>query len=483
MSWKSFVYSLLTATALIAPIAKADPQGFTAEEIIQLQAIIDGAIGQAMSDPSMTDGNPQTQPPGTVIWSKQAPSLSEEQRVALGQMIDAAVRRARQGQPPAGSPTPPPQVATEEIGGDPIDPSMPQTDLTDELVSREMGFDVDGNRPLLDETTGPIRTALKQTDTGLNTAAASPGISNVQILAGTEGARVSLKLDQSSGAGDSLGATHYWSRSLVFSAPVDKNKPESTDLIGLDGLTNGFEVAYNASRIRTEGLGRPKRGQRSLLNQMPHDCLDLGIPIPKCDYSNLMHTLRSMAADPGNPRAAHAQALAARYELTGRAFVQGFRLKAGHDDMVYYDPTTLAKQTEDEIPWSAGVFIGRLTQNAYYSAGLDYQQSYKPAQAGTFCPTPDPVSSISRCVSGPLGEPTSNERHLANLEARWLLGERAVGLKVVRDFKNHHWGVDMPIYLFPNDKGLLSGGLRLAWTDVDQFSAGIFIGVPFKVFD
>lgn len=76
------------------------------------------------------------------------------------------------------------------------------------------------------------------------------------------------------------------------------------------------------------------------------------------------------------------------------------------------------------------------------------------------------AACISRCVSGPLGEPTSNERHLANLEARWLLSERAVGLKVVREFKNHHWGVDTPIYLFPNDRGLLSGGLLIRPSEV-----------------
>jgi hypothetical protein len=72
---------------------------------------------------------------------------------------------------------------------------------------------------------------------------------------------------------------------------------------------------------------------------------------------------------------------------------------------------------------------------------------------------------------------------LATLEGRWLFGSRAVGLKVVHDFKNDNWGVDVPLYLFPNDKGMFSGGLRFGWTDTDQLSAGVFVGVPFKLLD
>jgi len=79
-------------------------------------------------------------------------------------------------------------------------------------------------------------------------------------------------------------------------------------------------------------------------------------------------------------------------------------------------------------------------------------------------------------------KPSSSEpwsTHLATAEGRWLLDERAVNAKLIHDFKSDVWGVDVPVYLFPNKDGLLSGGLRFAWTDTDKFSAGIFVGVPF----
>ena len=216
---------------------------------------------------------------------------------------------------------------------------------------------------------------------------------------------------------------------------------------------------------------------------MPAACRELGIAMDECDWSVLLRVARTKAKDAADPNAAAAKRIAADFALTGRTWVQGFRLKAGYDDFTFYDAANLAKHTQDEVPWSTGVFAGVLSGTSYYSAGLDYQRSYKAATAGVACPAAAENSAVTLCVNGPLGAPTPKEKHLVTLEGRWLLGTRAVGAKLVHDFRNDHWGVDVPVYLFPNEKGPLSGGLRFGWTDTDKFSAGIFVGVPFKLLD
>lgn len=482
----SRITARLIVLALIVPtMGFAQKKSFTPEEMVQLKAVIESAVAQALNDQSVGDGNPHTQPHASVIRSSQAPNLSEEQRIELGLMIDAAVHNILSGQTTPTSGVTPTPSSTAAVGGDPRDPLLPMTDLTKERLTkivREQGFDVDAASRALETDVGTVQSALKLTDTGLNTAASTPGASSMQILVGTENARASLKLDQSSQIGDTVGTTHFWSRSLVFSAPINKDSTNGTELIGLGGLTNGFEVAYNATRMRTEGLGRPKKGEPSLLFSMPTHCKELGIPISECDYSTLLRVAKAKSSG-HDALASKAKAIANDYALPGRVFFQGFRLKAGHDEMSFYDPASLSKDSEDKIPWSTGVFVGRLSGSAYYSAGIDLLHGYKASKAGTACPAPDPISGISRCITGPLGEPSTERRHLLNVEARWLWGERAIGVTIMRDVRNDHWGLEIPIYLFPNDKGLLSGGLRLSWTDIDRFSAGVFVGAPFKLFE
>lgn len=469
-------------------VARAETPPFDDEESSALQTLIQNAVMRALNDPSVGDGDPLTHPPATVIWSHEAPALTEAQRVALAQMVDGAVRKVLAGNVLA--------AGTESLAASParparspvdVDDGLPMTDLRAdtlrERVAIEQGFDVEAARLALSEGPGSVGSALALTNVGLNSAANTPRVSSVQIIASNEGARASLKLDQSSSDGDAKGSGEYWSRSMVFSAPVDKNDKVGTGLIGLDGLTNNFEFTYNVSRIRTKPLGKWQDGQPSLLFAMPEACRSLDIPINECEHSTLLRVAHANSGSTNQRLAIKAKDIIDRFAVPGYAWVQGLRLKAGYDDFTFFDPTTLQKRSQDEVPWGVGLFGGVLAGTSYYTVGIDYQRGYKAAASGTACPVPAEGATVTRCVSGALGEPSSNERQLLNFEGRWLIGESAIGAKLVHDFKNDFWGIDVPVYLFPNDKGLLSGGLRFGWTNTEQFSAGIFVGVPFKLLD
>ncbi|MFZ1367373.1 hypothetical protein, partial [Sphingorhabdus sp.] len=58
------------------------------------------------------------------------------------------------------------------------------------------------------------------------------------------------------------------------------------------------------------------------------------------------------------------------------------------------------------------------------------------------------------------------------------------------DIENKAFAVDVPLYLFPDNKGALKGGVRFGYTNTKDalgkrdgdFQLGLFFGVPFSIF-
>lgn len=486
---KTLLWVLVLVACLLPGVARADPP-FDGAQFQQIEAVIQREIEKVMSREGSADADVAGAVTSVRIEAADVPGFSEAQRRGLEKMIDDAIQRRRAAPDvaslPAASSTMSSFARTVCFDGDPAAP-LPVTDMRRETMeafaaARRNGFDLKAVDCQLRTRSGSAGAALTLTDTGLNSAPATPKASSFQVIANGSGARVSLKMDQSSAVGDPQGTALYWSRSAVFSAPVDKEDDVGTGLVDLDGLTNGFEFTYNATRIKTAPLGRVDNTGDSLLFEMPAACAALGVPMNACELSTLLRVANARALESGKA-GADARTIAARYSVPGRAWLQGFRLKIGHDDYTYYEPSQLTKHTEDEVSWGAGVFAGTLAGSAYYAVGIDYQRAYKSARSGVACPTPTDGQDVVLCVNGALGAPLVKEKHLLNAEGRWRLGDRAIGVRAVHDFKNGDTGVDVPIYLFPDDKGFLTGGLRLGWTNEEQFYAAIFVGAPFKLMD
>ena len=480
---KLFISVACVVACALPCAALAEPAGFEDQQVQQMEAIVQRAVERALANQGARTGEAPIAP--ATIDAADAPWLPEGKRQALEAMIDVAIQRALAGARSSEPAVPAAPVPDARIACLDTEVAPDVTDLRRERfaaleAARAQGFDPEAADCALRQRTVTAGEALRLTDTGLNSAPSTPKASDFQLIANGSGARVSLKVDRSSAEGDVRGSAKYWSRSAVFSAPIDKDDEVGTGLVDLDGLTNGFELTYNATRIRTAPLGHLKIEGDSLLFAMLEACRALGIADGKCELSTLLQVAGERSILPGKA-GADAQAIAARYSVPGRAWLQGFRLKIGHDDYVHYDPSSLAKRTQDEVSWGAGVFTGILTGNAYYAAGIDYQRAYKGARSSVACPAPSDGGSVVLCVNGALGPPSVTERHLLSAEGRWRFGDRALGVRAVHDFRNSNTGVDVPIYLFPDKDGLLTGGLRLGWTDEEKFYAAIFVGVPFAL--
>ena len=77
---------------------------------------------------------------------------------------------------------------------------------------------------------------------------------------------------------------------------------------------------------------------------------------------------------------------------------------------------------------------------------------------------------------------------LVSVEARKLVTvngytQIAVAPQITYKTEDKNIGIEVPIYLVPDKKGKLSGGIKAVYNSKgDEFAAGLFIGVPFSIF-
>lgn len=117
------------------------------------------------------------------------------------------------------------------------------------------------------------------------------------------------------------------------------------------------------------------------------------------------------------------------------------------------------------------------SRNHLFAVGADLQRLHRAGDVIIRCPPSNGTDPVT-CVSGSDGPPTKVTRKLLWGEARGAVGPVAYSLRLTRDLESDETGVDLPIYLFRNAEGKLSGGVRLGWTSEQDFGAGIFISAP-----
>ncbi len=311
---------------------------------------------------------------------------------------------------------------------------------------------------------------------------AAPGLSGFEIVTGTDAGRASIRYGRDdSNSKDGNGV--FTSQALTASAPLDKKDPKYTNIATLDGLTNSFELAYSLSRYRMSGVVSPLGPDGKWRLRVKEICGISGATL--CDEDSVAEGLKQKGKLDLLPE------YTSYFEKRGaRDYVYGFKVRTGHEQFEFFDVPSLEKQGRSDMPWGAAAFYGIVlpSVSTMVTGSVELQQSYKTALSATACPLPGDATYV-RCVTGSLAPPQSKRKHLLSLEARrqfesTLLPDGiGVSLKVVHDFKNDETGVDLPLFLFHNDKNALNGGIRFGWSNTDQFSAGIFVGSDFKVIE
>ncbi|AVR97377.1 hypothetical protein C9I28_18315 [Pseudoduganella armeniaca] len=145
----------------------------------------------------------------------------------------------------------------------------------------------------------------------------------------------------------------------------------------------------------------------------------------------------------------------------------------------------MAKQEENKRPWSIALTAGWNPQRVEKLLLLfraEHKRSYEDEEAVTRCPVAGTTPTVV-CVTGSFGPPSFSKSNVVSFESRYLFDKFAIAAIVSRNVSKNVTTVEVPVYLFGNDKVPWNGGVRLAWDSKDKdLKAGVFVGVPFSFF-
>jgi hypothetical protein len=172
-----------------------------------------------------------------------------------------------------------------------------------------------------------------------------------------------------------------------------------------------------------------------------------------------------------------------------RLTFMGLDASIGSKDYEYLDRGGFKLASASKTSWEVGAYGGFLSADLTFSlrGRIVYGREVKLPDEATICHAV-PGDPKEHCVTGPDGAPTRGKTGLASIETRHVLSigpdtRIALAPQIAYRFKDKEFGAELPIYLAPDEKGALNGGVKLAYASKeDEFSIGLFIGVPFSIF-
>lgn len=167
----------------------------------------------------------------------------------------------------------------------------------------------------------------------------------------------------------------------------------------------------------------------------------------------------------------------------------GVDASVGKDKYQYLDSTAFEKPELSRTSWEVGAYAGLINWDSTFSVrargvyGRTWELPDETETCETFGTPP-----TQHCLSGPDGQPVKNDKGLVSVEARKLVTltdktQIAIAPQVTYRFEDDILGVEVPVYLSPDEDGKLTGGLKFAYSSKgDDFGIGVFVGVPFSIF-
>lgn len=311
----------------------------------------------------------------------------------------------------------------------------------------------------------------------------------------SEGSIATVKLfnNTSSEPDNCENPNHFNSKSwsVSIASPLGEGDTART-LATLDDVSTGPSLTFDFGIGRTFGFDAPKNIVKNQLSgiEIAHaECLkkreqDLSITCKKPSIND----------DPEAYIAKYAPFFYSQ-SLTSKAktfWVKG-EATVGYDDITYLDITDLSSNTRDAFEYKVGISATyvSLERNGALTGKIEYQSSFDEADEAIICLPNTTMTDSSNCASGRPEEPERTENWLGSIEYRYLLREafiagRSLGVapRVTYDFDDNTTGLSLPIFLTSTDSSGLTTGLNLGWRDdTDDFTAGIFIGGSFNLFE
>ena len=155
----------------------------------------------------------------------------------------------------------------------------------------------------------------------------------------------------------------------------------------------------------------------------------------------------------------------------------------------FQDSDLDATRSADRLPWSAAVHYGQVHRNGWiWKGGFRYERRYTAASAVTRCPVFEPGTTPVECLNGAPRQPEGEDAYIATFDVKKFLSlfdgkSQAVSFVSSYNFENDTVSFDLPVHLFADGDGRLTGGVRIGWrSDTDDPIFGIFVGTPLSLF-
>ena len=348
--------------------------------------------------------------------------------------------------------------------------------------------------------------ALQQNVTVLDKAPATSAAilkrNNVEIVAGTGEGKATLTISDDFESGPTT-----WN--LSFATPVNKDGSPS-EFANLDGLSNAVRTTFQLSWF----LGEPDSFEplsefSKVTNALCIEAAKLrGLKNPKSyvddkcgDATDSGDSFFALAENETGTRPTKKETqralrlLERRYDCISWAGVDKANCNkiftiisasgtVGTESFDFFDTDVMEKATTRETVWSAELSAAFLHIPSAWLYRLAYrrEEAFKAADSQIFCNMANSGDQLT-CQQLPGAPPADNDKDVITLEARRSWKRAGIAPKVSFDLETDVTGIEVPVFLAPNEDGQLTGGLVFGWRDDnDELTLGLFVGVPFKMY-
>jgi hypothetical protein len=314
-------------------------------------------------------------------------------------------------------------------------------------------------------------TASRSSENGAVEAA--PQRSEVAIVAGKDKSLAKITLTQELAGGLLIG---------TVSTPVNANA-DATQFFTLDGPAEDLQFglawkrqSYNTDLLSNVGLPDLSKRRGKLCDKFE---------ARPCSDTELENAMKKAGASAAEIAAALKEFYTVKIEGTNRALplfraipfrYLSFAGSVGRTERKYFNLPG-AEKIDDRLAYSLGVTYGRIFRDSRLTAGLTAQRKFKEAEKARKC-TVIGGSTLERCKDLPLGEAAAVDSIPLALEYRIWRWHLAFSPKLVYDFEQDVAAASLPIYLFRDGGGNLTGGIRLDWEEHKHPVAFVFVSSP-----
>jgi hypothetical protein len=257
---------------------------------------------------------------------------------------------------------------------------------------------------------------------------------------------------------------------LGLSAKPDENK-SNTRLANATGLATGTTASLGLSGVKWLGARSPRLAPGDVFIQWCVHQREGGKINTNYDCNN-----PSLASLPDSLKGQVDELFA----FTGRPVIWLVEGSAGPQD---FDFVTVTATLDTVTHWqsSARAGAGFFWGQAFLSGAVAYKNRYKAADDADLC-TPIVAGGLAlTCTATKRAAPAHKYGVAWSVDARTLIrGAIGIALTEGYDGTTAAYSTQIPVYLAPNDKSSLIGGIVPGWdSKTHKWSVGVFVGAAF----